>query len=131
MENFEFRVLLKRCSLMGKIQSNRLISVIRSLLRPKQRLRRAMLTLNIVVLTQMMLNAVLADCKLKLREIAEKLKISERSVFTILHEHLLMRKLCSKWMLRLLTVDQKRQHVDDSERCLQLLQHNKKEFLRK
>ena len=48
----------------------------------------------------------LADCNLKLREIAE-MKISEGSVFTILHEHLLMRKLCSKWMLNLLTVDQK------------------------
>ena len=41
---------------------------------------------------------VLANCKLKLREIAEELKISESSVFTILHEHLSMRKLCSKWV---------------------------------
>ena len=39
---------------------------------------------------------VLADRKLKLREISEELKISEGSVFTILHEHLSMRKLCSK-----------------------------------
>ena len=39
---------------------------------------------------------VLADHKLKLHEIAEDLKISEGSVFTILHEHLSMRKLCSK-----------------------------------
>ena len=68
------------------------------------------------------------DRKLNLREIAEELKISEGSVFTILHEHLSMRK-CSKWVPRLLTVDQK--HVDDSERCLQLFQRNKKERLRK
>ena len=34
-------------------------------------------------------------------------------------------------MPRLLTVDQKQQHVDDSERCLQLFPRNKKEFLRK
>ena len=39
---------------------------------------------------------VLPDHKLKLREIAEELKISERSEFTILHEHLSIRKLCSK-----------------------------------
>ena len=39
-------------------------------------------------------------------------------------------KLCSKWVLYLLTVDQK-QHVNDLERCLQLFQHNKKEFLHK
>ena len=30
---------------------------------------------------------ILADCKLKLLEIAEELKISEGSVFIILHEH--------------------------------------------
>jgi histone-lysine N-methyltransferase SETMAR len=71
---------------------------------------------------------VLADRKLKLREIADTLKISEGSVFTILHEHLSMRKLCSKWVPRLLTVDQKQQRVDDSERCLELFQRNKKNF---
>ena len=106
-----------------------------------------MLTLNTVVQTQMMLNAqiakiqqlfwktklhklVLANCKLKLCEIAEELKISEGRVFTILHEHLSMRKLCLKWVLRLLTVNQK-QCVDDSQHCLQLFQCNKKEILHK
>ena len=39
---------------------------------------------------------VSADRKLKLWEIAEELKISEGSIFTIFHEHLSMRKLCSK-----------------------------------
>ena len=39
---------------------------------------------------------ILANCKLKLCEIAEELKLSEGSVFIILHEHLSMRKLCSK-----------------------------------
>ena len=74
-----------------------------------------MLILNAVVQTQMMLNAqvaqirdscpgknqktsqfAVANRKLKLHEIAEKLKISEGNEFTILHEHLSMRKLCSK-----------------------------------
>ena len=50
---------------------------------------------------------VLANCKLKLHEIAEELKISEGNVFTILHENLSMRKLYSKWVPRLLTVDLK------------------------
>ena len=50
---------------------------------------------------------VLGDCKLKLREIAETLKISEDSVFTILHEYLGMHKLFSKWIPGLLTPDQK------------------------
>ena len=70
----------------------------------------------------------MADRKLKLREIAEELKISEGCVFTILHGHLTMRKLCSKWVPCLLTVDQKQRRIDDSERCLQLFQRNKKEF---
>ena len=39
---------------------------------------------------------VLANRKLKFHEIAEELKISEGSVFTILHKHLSMRKLYSK-----------------------------------
>ena len=42
-----------------------------------------------------------------------------------------MRKLCLIWVPRLLTVDQKQLRVDNSERCLQLFQHNKKEFLQK
>ena len=152
IEKSEFCVLIKHCFLMGKIQfkqSNGLISVIQTLLRRKQRLRGCMLTLNAVEQTQMMLNAkvaqiwqlsrktpkefhkrVLADCKWKLREIVRQLNISEGSEFTILHEHLSMRKLCSKWVSRFLTVDQK-QCVNYSERCFQLFQRNKKEFLSK
>ena len=70
---------------------------------------------------------VFADRKLKLLEIAEELKISEGSVFTILHEDLSVRKLCPKWVPRLFTVDPKQQRVDDSEGCLQLSQ-GKKDF---
>ena len=50
---------------------------------------------------------ILVNHKLKLHERAEELKISEGSIFTILHEHLSMRKLCSKWVPCLLTVNQK------------------------
>ena len=73
---------------------------------------------------------ILADCKLKLHEIAEELKILEGNVFPVLHEHLSMRKLCSKWVACLNTVDQK-QRIDDSEHCLQLFHCNKNSFLRK
>ena len=48
---------------------------------------------------------------------ADTLKISEDSVFIILHESLGMRKLFSKWVPRLLTPDQKQQRVKHSERC--------------
>ena len=74
---------------------------------------------------------VISDRKLKLREIAEIVKISEGSVFTIMHEHLTMRKLFSKWMPRLLTVDQKQQRVDDSEQRLAMFTSNKSDFLRR
>ena len=54
---------------------------------------------------------VLTHCKLKLREIDDTLKILEGSgIYHYMHERL-------KWVPRLLTVDQKQQHVDDYERC--------------
>ena len=127
-------------------QNSGLISVIQILLYWKQRLRGGMLTLNAFIQIQMMQNTevakfsscprkhqnlhklILGDHKLKLHEIAEELKISEGSVFSILHEHLSIRKLCSKWVQCLLTVDQKQRCIDDSEHCLQLFQCSKKEF---
>ena len=48
-----------------------------------------------------------------------------------MHEHLTMRKLFSKWVPRLLTVDQKQQRVDDSEQCLAMFTRNKSDFLRR
>lgn len=74
---------------------------------------------------------VLADRKLKVHEIANIVKISDGSVATILHEYLGMRKLCAKWVPRELTMNQKQQRVDDSEQCLELLNRNKVEFLRR
>ena len=76
-------------------------------------------------------NIVLGNSKLNLREIAGTLKISEGSVFTILHEYLEMHKLFSKWVPRLLTLDQKEQRVEDSESCSKLFKPDKKVFLRR
>ena len=66
-----------------------------------------------------------------MREIADTLKISYGSVYAILNEHFSIRKLLSKWEPRLLTVDQKRQRVVDSERCLELFRRNEPNFLRR
>ena len=60
------------------------------------------------------------DRKVKLREIVDTLKITEDSVFTILHQSLGIRKLFPKWMPRLLAPDQKQQRIENSERCLEL-----------
>ena len=72
---------------------------------------------------------VQVDRNLKLREITEELKM-EGIVFIILHEHLSMRKLCSKWVPCLLAVDQKKQRIDYSESCLETFKRNKLDFLR-
>ena len=74
---------------------------------------------------------VLANQKLKFCEITDTVKISDGSVFTILHKNLSLRKLCSKRVPRLLTVDQKQHRVDDSERCLELFKRGRKDFLRR
>ena len=106
--------------------------------------------LNAVVQTPMTLNAlvrpksavllenitkvykiVLADRKLKLREIADTLKITEGSVFTIFHKSLGIRKLFLKWVPCLLAPDQKQQRAEDSERCLELFNRGKKDFQRR
>ena len=73
---------------------------------------------------------MLENCKVKLHEIADTLKMSKERVGFILREHLSMRKLFSKWVPCVLTLDQKHQRVDDFERNLKLFKRNKKDFLR-
>lgn len=54
---------------------------------------------------------VLADRKLKVREIAEQVGISVDRVFHILHDHCHMKKLCERWVPLMLTPEQKRARV--------------------
>lgn len=58
---------------------------------------------------------VLADRRLKVREIAEIVGILKDRMGHILHEILGMRKLSARWMPRLLTPDNKRNCVTTSE----------------
>jgi len=74
---------------------------------------------------------VLAECRLKIREIAEKVGMSKDRVGHILHEILGMRKLSARWVPRLLTPDNKRNRETTSEQCLTLFKRNPKEFLRR
>lgn len=73
---------------------------------------------------------VLADCKVKVQEIADSLKISKGSAHTIVHERLGMTKIFSKWVPRSLTPDQKQTRVFDSTRCLEIFNQYKGEFYR-
>jgi hypothetical protein len=73
----------------------------------------------------------LNDRKVKLIEIAETLKIAKKRVEHIVHEYLDMRKVCAKWLPRMLTIDQNQQRVDDLEQCLAIFNRNKDEFFRR
>ncbi|XP_039302537.1 uncharacterized protein LOC120357081 [Solenopsis invicta] len=74
---------------------------------------------------------VLADRRLKMREIAETVSISKDRVGHILHEILGMKKLSARWVPHLLTPDNKRNRETTSEQCLTLFKRNPKEFLRR
>ena len=72
---------------------------------------------------------VLNDQNVKVRGIAKIVTISTEHVVNILHTRLCMRKLCARWMPRLLTIDQKRIRVTTSEQNLAYSNCNRKEFL--
>jgi len=72
----------------------------------------------------------LDDGRMKVREISETIGISKESVGYILHKELDMKKLCARWVLRLLTADQKRTHMKISEQCLERFNKNKADFVR-
>ena len=68
---------------------------------------------------------------LKVHKMAETVGISKDWVGHILNEILGMRKLSARWVPRLLTPDNKRNHETTSEQCLTLFKRNPKEFLRR
>ena len=74
---------------------------------------------------------VLGDRRLKVRELADMVNISKSAVHRILAENLEMRKLCARWVPRLLTIEQKQRREDVSIECLAMFRSNKAEFLRR
>lgn len=64
------------------------------------------------------------DRRFKLREIAEETGLSYYSVFTIVHQDLLMKKVCARWVPRLLTEDNKLKRVRTSEQCLEMIRQD-------
>lgn len=74
---------------------------------------------------------VLDDRRLKVREIADMVGISKSAVHRILTENLEMKKLCARWVPRLLTAEQKQRREDVSNECLSKFRRNKTEFLRR
>jgi histone-lysine N-methyltransferase SETMAR len=72
---------------------------------------------------------ILDDQRMKVREIAETIRILKERVGYILHEELDMKKLCARWVSRLLTADQKRIRTKISEQCLECFNKNKTDFV--
>ena len=74
-------------------------------------------------------DTVLDDRQMKVREIAETTGISKECVGYILHEQLGLKKLCARWVPRLLTADQKRTRMKISEQCLEYFNNNKTDLV--
>lgn len=70
------------------------------------------------------------DRRMKLLEIAEASGISEERVHFILHKELNMRKLCARWVPRLLTSDNKLKRVSTSKSCLEKMERHDDFFRR-
>jgi histone-lysine N-methyltransferase SETMAR len=71
---------------------------------------------------------VMDDRRVKVREITSAVGISSEQVHNTLPQHLNMRKLSARWVLQLLTVDQKQKCVRCSKDNLQLFQRNPQDF---
>ena len=74
-------------------------------------------------------DTVLDDRQMKVHEIAETIGISKEHVGYILHEELDMKKLCTRWVPRLLTADQKCTRMKISVQCLEHFNKNKNDFV--
>lgn len=74
---------------------------------------------------------VLADRRVKVCELAEAMGISIERTYFILHNELDMKKLCARWVPRLLTPEQKRNRMRTSADCLEVFKKNPTDFLRR
>ncbi|CAK9827513.1 Histone-lysine N-methyltransferase SETMAR [Anthophora retusa] len=74
---------------------------------------------------------IMENRRMKVREIAETVGISTERVHHILYEKLHVKKLCARWVPRLLTLDQKRTRKDVSTQCLAMFKRNPQDFWRR
>ena len=72
----------------------------------------------------------LADRQVIARELAEAVGILVDRVNFILYHKLHMKKLCTRWVPRLLFLEQKGNRMKTSAVCLQLFKKNSADFLR-
>ena len=72
---------------------------------------------------------VLSNQRIEMREIVEATGISQGTVFSILHEKLGAKKISARWLPRLLSKENKLNHVVDFKTILALFRRNSDEFL--
>ena len=60
---------------------------------------------------------IFEDCQISAKSIYEQMGISREGVGSIIHEHLDLRKLSTKWIPKCLPADEKRQWRQSSEKC--------------
>ncbi|GBM69167.1 hypothetical protein AVEN_91751-1 [Araneus ventricosus] len=72
---------------------------------------------------------VLSDRRIKVCEIAEATGISQVTMLSILHEKLGVKKVSARWVPRLLSMENKRNCVINSEAALELFCRNPDKFL--
>lgn len=68
---------------------------------------------------------VLEDARLKKKQLAEMVGVSDTTIFKILHDHLGMSKVSARWVPRILTPLQKQQRVECSRAFLDLCNEDK------
>ncbi|GBO13824.1 hypothetical protein AVEN_246323-1 [Araneus ventricosus] len=73
----------------------------------------------------------LSDRRIKVREIAEATGIFQGTVFSIFHEKVGVKKISSRWVPSLLSMENKRNCVINSEAALELFCRNPDTFLRR
>ena len=71
---------------------------------------------------------IMGNRKIKLQETTDTLKLSEGSVFSIIHKHL-GKKSCFPNECCVCSHQKQKQQFDDSEGCLDMFKRNKLEFL--
>lgn len=74
---------------------------------------------------------IMADRRIKLRELVEAVNISYERVQNIITNYLDMKKLSARWVPRLLTIDQKRKRATTSETLLAKIKYDPKDFFRR
>jgi len=86
--------------------------------------REAVIPANVALIEEM----VRKDPRVKVRELEEWTGLSHGSILTILHRELGMTKLCSRWIPKALSLEQKKKRLESSETLLAHIRQHPENF---